>query len=426
MKDIILTGSRLVFSKTARNTYTLFLGNTLDAFLAFLFTVLTFRLLSTSDFGIFSAINNFIVLAFSILDIGIGSGVINFISFHHTLNPEKSREYFKAGLILRATLASVISLVLIGFSWIISPRFFLTQEVPSVMLAGIAILGLSILDIVTFSLQGYQKFLQSAISSTSFSMIRVLFILLVISLKIEYSVTLAMFFSAVAPIVGVAIGLNFLKFSFRESHPSLSTYRSLLSFSGWVGINKLASSIAGRVDVQILLLLAGPAITGIYSVASRIASFYAVIITSFSAVVAPKLASGKPLRQLRPLLLKSILAQIGLISIMIFGIFISKPFILLLFGSKAEESITPFQGLTLANIPFIASSLSIIIIIYNLKKPKIIGLLSLFQAAIMIAGNILLIPRLGTLGPIITLGLANTVVLIVTSMVVFSHWKSQR
>ncbi len=424
MKKLIDRCITLVLSPTARSTYTLFTGNTLDAFFAFLFTVLSFRLLTTGEFGIFSAINNFVVLAFSILDVGVGSGLINFVSYYyHKGEEKKAREYFKAGLLLRATLAATVSTLLISFSWIIAPRLFVTQEYPAVMLAGFAILGLSLLDVITFSLQAYQKFFFSALSSTSFSFTRVALILSVFLFHRPYSVTTAMLFTALAPAIGVLAGLKFLKFSFKESRPSKETYKSLLSFSGWIGVNKIASSIAGKIDVQLLLLLSGPLSTGIYSVASRVASFYAVIVTSLSAVMAPKLASGKSISELKQYLLKAALAIAVLIGGMVGITIFAKPFILLLFGQKAINSVAPFQGLTLANIPFVASSLAISIIIYNLKKPKIIGLIAIFQAIIVTSSNLVLIPKYNYFGAIIATAVAQVSILIVTTIVVISHWR---
>lgn len=412
-----------MFSSTARNTYVLFTGNTLDAFFAFLFTVFTFRLLSKGDFGIFSAINNTVVLVFSILDIGIGSSVINFISYHkHRGENQKAREYFKAGLLLRAIFSAIASTLIIIFSWIIAPKAFLTHEYSAVMLAGVAIFGLSLLDIITFSLQAYQKFLYSALSSTSFSFSRVALIFLVMTLKLPYSITIAMFITALAPLVGTLMGIKFLKLSLNESRPSSEIYKSLISFGGWVGVNKIASSIAGRLDVQMLLLLAGPVDTGNYSVAARITSFYSVIITSFSSVLAPKLSSGKKPAEIHSFFGKSILAITGLLFCMIIAIFIAKPFILTLFGQKAIDSIVPFQGLTLAMMPFVANSLAITVIIFYLKTPKVVGILAIIQAICVFAGNMLLIPKLKIFGPIVTLGVTHTLIFVISTIIIVKNF----
>jgi len=428
VKDIISKIKVLITSKTAKSTYVLFTGNTTDAFLAFLFTVITFRLLDTADFGIFSAINNFVVLAFSILDMGIGSGLINFISYNFEQNKRSlARDYLFSGIIIRAITSGLFALLVIVFSPLIASKFFLTNQYTAVILAGISILGLSIIDVTTFALQGYQKFFKSAITSSSFSFLRFIFILLIILTKNPLSITLAVLITTTASLLGAIIGLKFLNISFSNfTFPKRSVHKSLLSFAGWIAVNKIASSVAGKVDTQMLLLLAGPVVTGIYSVSSRIASFYAVIITSFAAVVAPKLASGKTLLELKPFLQKALLAVVGLLALMVIGLLIAEPFIILLFGQKAAPSVAPFQGLTLAYMPFVASSLAIIIIIYNLKKTFVVGLLSLVQVLIIVIGNLILIPRKGIYGPVIALGLANVVTMLMAYVYILTHLNKHR
>lgn len=426
VKDLILSIKGLATSHTAKSTYILFAGNTTDAFLAFLFTVIAFRLLDTADFGIFSAINNFVVLAFSILDIGIGSGLINFISYNFQQNRQAiARDYLYSGIIIRTLISGLFALIVIVFSPAIGSKFFLTNQSTAIILAGISILGLSIVDVTTFALQGYQRFLGSAITSSSFSLIRFVLISLIIITKNPLSITLAVLITTIASLTGALIGFRLLKISFTNlSLPKKTIYQKLLSFSGWIAVNKIASSVAGKVDTQMLLLMAGPTITGIYSVSSRISSFYAVVITSFAAVVAPRLASGKSLRDLKPFLKKTFLAIVGLIALMVLGLIIAHPFIILLFGEKAAPSVKPFQGLTLAYMPFVAASLAIIIIIYNLKKTFVVGLLSLIQLLIIIIGNLILIPRLGIYGPVIALGSANLVIMLTACSYIFIQYKN--
>lgn len=52
----------LLLSKTAKDTFVLFVGNIGSAFWGFLFTLIVARALSISDFGIFSATLNFMVM----------------------------------------------------------------------------------------------------------------------------------------------------------------------------------------------------------------------------------------------------------------------------------------------------------------------------------------------------------------------------
>lgn len=426
MKSHIKNLFRLGLSNTAKNTYILFTGNVLDAFFGFLFIVLIVRngLLSTADFGIFSAISNFVIVVYSLLDIGIGGTLINFISYHHSRGDEvQAKKYFQAGLFLRSGASLTISLVIMLFSWFIGPRLFLTTQLQPVLLASLAILTLSLIDVFVYSFQAYQKFLSAALASLTFTSVRLILLVLFISLGRTLSLTSAMAMIALAPILGILLSAYHFRSFFHFSLPEKPVIKSLLSFSGWMGVTRVFSSLAGRLDVQQMLLLAGPVATGSYSVAARIATFYSIIIGSFTAVLAPKFAAGKSLPQLKPFILKSLLAIFGLIMAMAFGIVIAKPFILLLFGQKSIASVLPFQALTAAFMPFVASTLATTIIIYNLKKPKVLGLLTILQLACVFTGNLLFIPRFGSIGPAITLGITNSLVLLISTFYVLRSWK---
>src|SRR3989344_4908287 len=140
MKHLVNSLKGLAISKTARSTYVLFMGNTLDSFMAFLFTVLVFRTLTTADFGVFSALNNFVIIAYSLLDIGIGGSLINFISYYRSHNqPALARKYFQTGIFLRGVTSLIVGLVVIALSGFIGPKFFLTSQVSAVATAGLVI-----------------------------------------------------------------------------------------------------------------------------------------------------------------------------------------------------------------------------------------------------------------------------------------------
>ena len=102
MKRYISKIKDLAFSSTAKDTYILFSGNLLSAFWGFVFTIILSNYLDRDNFGIFSAALNLVVILTSLSDIGITSGLINFISSAESRGDVKeSAEYEKAGLNLR-------------------------------------------------------------------------------------------------------------------------------------------------------------------------------------------------------------------------------------------------------------------------------------------------------------------------------------
>lgn len=171
-----------------------------------------------------------------------------------------------------------------------------------------------------------------------------------------------------------------------------------------------------------LAFLAGSVATGYYSIASRLAFFIAVLVSSLSAVISPRLASFSDKEKERAYIMKSLVAVFIVSLGVVFWVIIAKPFVLLLFGNKYFESIKIFQALALSMIPFIFTAPSVSAIIYAMKKPKIIGIFSIFQTSAILILNYLLIPKFGAFGPTITLGVTNTILAVYSWIVVGKYY----
>jgi O-antigen/teichoic acid export membrane protein len=414
----------LLLSKTAQNTYLLFVGNLIDAVFAFLFTMVSFRLLNTEGFGIFSAVNNFVVLIFTLMDLGISSSLINFIPQFLSKNDKTSAEKYQYnGITMRLLLAVLVLILLLIFSPWIAKEMFMTTQYVVVVLAGIAILGLSGLDVLFFSLQARSKFWQSAVSSIAYSISRVLMLGIFILWGGQYSYVWAMIITALSPFWGVILSSYLLKLNIIKLRFEAKILKNMIGFGGWLGLVKILTSLAGRIDVQIILWISGSFQAGIYSVATRLASFYPVIMASFTAVLAPRLAGNINKRELKTLLSKSFLGVMGLISLMVIGILISKPLILTLFGYKALTSVMPFQLLTLAFMPFMLGSLAVSVIIYKFKQPKFMSIVSTLQLAIILAGGWLFVPVFGVNGIVLAIGVSNLLMMFMSYYYVYLKWQ---
>jgi len=117
-------------------------------------------------------------------------------------------------------------------------------------------------------------------------------------------------------------------------------------------VNRILSSVAGRIDVQMLAFLAGSVVTGYYSVASKLVAFISALISSFSAVMAPRLAGFNDAER------EKNICKVGFGSLAhsrgnFVWVLIAKPFIVILFGEKYLDSVGYFQALALSAIPFL-------------------------------------------------------------------------
>ncbi len=422
MRKYLNWGRSLLFTATAKDTFVLFVGNTMTSFWGFLFTLFVARSLSVYDFGVFSAALNLVVILSSITDIGISTGSISFVSTHIARGEyEKANQYIKASFVVRLLIVLLVSGVVIIFAPFVSKTFLATRDPTIAIWSAIIPIFLFPDLFFPFILQAKNKFLHSTIIDNAFYMARFLFAL---AFYLIGGLTMSKAFWAfgVGFIVSLVFIFIYLELDFFRSRPGKEEYKNLLKYSGWIGVNRIISSISGRLDIQMLAVMAGAFATGLYSIPSRLASFIIILAGSFSSVLAPRLAGFGNEESEKKYILKSLLALIPITVGIIFWILIAKPFVLTLFGVKYLESVPVFQALAVAQIPFLFTVPAVSAIIYAMKKTVFIGIFSFFQIAAIFVLNFFLIPKYGVFGPTITLGVTNIILVIYTWIIVIRHY----
>jgi O-antigen/teichoic acid export membrane protein len=412
----------MLFSGTAKDTFVLFAGNVGAAFWGFLFTLFVARSLSVYDFGIFSAAINLVVILSSITDIGISTGSVNFISAHTARGEhEKANQYIKASFIIRVLVVLAISAIIIVFAPFVSKTFLATLD-PKIAIWSAIIPVFLFPDLFfPYILQAKKKFLHSTIMDNAFYVARLLFVLAFYAVG---SLTMSRAFWAFGAgfLVTLVLTFVFIKTDFIFSKPTKEEYKKLLGFSGWIAVNRIISSISGRLDITMLAAIVGATATGLYSIPSRLASFIIVLSGSFSSVLATRLASFGNKDEEKKYIIKSTLALLPITAGIIVWIIFAEPFILLLFGQKYLPAVPIFQALAAAQIPFLFTVPAVSAIIYAMKKTVYIGTLSFFQLAAIFALNFYLIPKYGVFGPTITFGITSTLLAIYVWFLVIRHY----
>ena len=422
MKKYFDWGRQMLFSATAKDTFVLFVGNLGAAFWGFLFTLFVARSLSVYDFGIFSAALNLVVILASLADIGISTGSVNFVSVHSAKGEhEKVNEYIKASFLVRLFIVLGTSVIVAVFAPFVSKTFLATQDPKIAIWAAIIPIFLFPDLFFPYILQAKKKFLHSTIIDNAFYIARLLFALAFYTIG---GLTMSKAFWAFGAgfVMSLVFIFIYLKPHFFRSRPGKEEYKNLLKFSGWIGVNRIISSVSGRLDVQMLATMAGALATGLYSIPSRLASFIIVLSGSFSAVLAPRLAGFGNKENEKKYILKSLIALLPITAGIVLWIIIAKPFILTLFGDKYIDSVPVFQALALAQIPFLFTVPSVSAIIYAMKKTVFIGTFSFFQIAAIFLLNFFLIPKFGVFGPTITLGVTNIILAVYTWVIVIKYY----
>lgn len=425
MKQLfIAAGSlkKLAISTTAKNTYLIFLGNLLAVFFAFLFTVSAVRLLSISDFGIYSALWSFLLLISDISDIGIGTSLARFLP---PLANEKVRQlsFFKTAFYLQLFIAIILSFGIFMLSGFLSQIIFHDLKLQiAVKIISLGIFASIMSNFLLLSLQAKQKFPQAAFYSAAGGAFRVLLILPLFFMSI-ISVENLIWTQVLSFLLLGVLGIYFIKLDFLKLKRTAGDVIRLITFAVYLGIARGLTAISSKLDVIMIIALTNSVEAGVYSIASRVISVYPVLAGSFSSVLAPKFASIKNKQELNLFLKKVILATMLLITTIILLIVIAQPFLVILFTQKAYPAVASFRLLLISMIFFVASIPAVSLSIYYLRKPQILTINSIIQLAIVVIGNFILIPKLGGSGAAISLMLAFAITFATTSLLSLYYLK---
>jgi len=412
----------LAFSATAKDTYILFVGNIGTAFWGFVFTLIVARSISIPEFGVFSAVLNLAAILSSLSDFGISSGAVNFIASNYAKGDiDQANKYAKAAFLIRLTTVLSISGLVLVLSPLISTRLLATTDWKmGIWVAAITAFWFLALFVPNL-LQAKGKFLKAVIYDNSYYLGRLIFAF-VFYVTIGLTLNRSFWAFGAGFLMTLILTFIYLGKDLIYAKPKKSEYHNLLKFSGWIGVNRVISSISGKLDIQMLAVMSGALATGLFSIPSRLATFIVVLASSFSSVLAPRMAGFDDSVKEKAYIIKSTLALIPISAGIIFWIIIAKPFMLLLFGSKYLPAVPIFQALAASMIPFLFTVPSVTAIIYAMKKTVYIGAYSFFQIAAIFLLNFYFIPKFGPIGPTITLGITNTILAIYTWVIVVRHY----
>ena len=394
MMSVLLRGLRLVFSQTAKDTYWVFGGNVLASFLAFLYTIFLARKFSPSEFGIFSAIIAFIWLVADVCDLGIGSSLSRFLPpLLARGERRKTFSFIKTAFVFQMKVTIIVVLAIIIFSSVIS-GILLRDSRYSVLyiLSAFGVLGMIILAFSSFVLSAHKRFKEVAILNSLSTAAKFVFVLsLFFSGLLNITSAIAVF--AFSSFIAYMVALKFFPLAFLKVREEKDNLKKLLSYSLFVGASRVFSAIGSRLDALMLIPLSSTFEAGIYSAAYKIVFLYTILASSFGMVIAPRLSSYSKLSEAVSYIKKVILVVVGILATMIIMYFIAPWFVVFILGSKYALSIPVFQLLLIPMAFFIMNIPTVNFLLYTLKKPQVSTFNTFMQLVIILAGNLILIPR---------------------------------
>ena len=400
MKQIM----RLLLGRTAKNSAITVGANVIYGLLIMVFFIATSRLLGPEKFGILSIALAIFAISFDILSLGTSQSLIRFVSVNLGRGRvERARQF--ANTIFKLRLAESFIVIVVGLvlGKIIALRIYnLPELVIPLTITIAAVGGILLVDFVITLLQAYELFVKSALVLLAVAVLKLIFFtLLILTHQLTIlGVTLAF---VITPLLASLLGLSFIPRKIFAAKTTKIVTKKLFHFSKWMALWGVTASLAGRIDILLLGKLTSTFETGIYSAASRLATGFIIIGSSFAAVLTPKISrvigdSNELKRQF-----KLIWKVVALLIVSIIGVAIISTWLIpFMFGSDFVQSVLIFQSLSLGLIFFVAN-IPANVSLLALGHSKWIGLLSLIQLIVAIALSLILIPQLGAQGAAIAI-----------------------
>ncbi len=206
----------LARSQTARDTYILFGGNVISAFLGFVYTLFVARALTVAEFGVLSAATNLFIIISNFSDLGISSGLVNFVSesLSHK-DQKKADEYAKAALMFKLLISLPLILFVVFIAGFVAQKWLATDDVTIsywvAIISAVAVLW----GVLPYILQAKREFLKAVAIDISLSLPKAAIpygFLVLGLLNLQTSLLSFAVGAAIAGIVGfIFVGTGFLK-----------------------------------------------------------------------------------------------------------------------------------------------------------------------------------------------------------------------
>ena len=420
MKALANTLQTLIFSKTAKDTSIILIGNMCSSLLAIIFAIFAARSLGPENWGMVAAVTSLIAILVAFGELGMDAGLLKFVSKLWKDNKiEDAKAVFRTLFTVRIILAITITILLLAAAPSVARAAFSSNDVSLVHFSALGFLTALIVDYQIASTQAKQHWAAAAILLTLTNVVRVVGLLILIYTNTIKLTTVLYVFTG-AGLLSFAFSLYWHQTPFGLAKNWRGILGEIVPFSGWMGLNKIISVFNGRIDVLLLISLASAYGAGVYAAANRLAMGVPIIVASFATVLAPKLATLDTKKELIIYFKKSLGLTLLIVAGLLFGILIS-PIVVKLFGPEYEKAGPILRLLLLSYIPFTLGTPAVNTLIYAFKRPQIIAIMTVIQSPLIVTANFLLIPKLDIYAPVLIIALTNTTSMLVSYYFVWRY-----
>jgi O-antigen/teichoic acid export membrane protein len=398
-------------SKGFQQSFITIVGNTIATTISAIAFIFISRALGPSLFGEFSFGFSIIMIISRINDLGINSALMKYVG--QTTNINKINTYFSISLRIKLIISAILFIIGIFFYPFLNNIFNLNH--PKIILFSFT-LGLSTvyLEHLNAMLQSLHRFYQAVLTNIFQAITKIIGIFILLYFEIK-NVTVLFSFYILAPLAPIFAYKKLLPHNIQILIKLVNSKEKseLYNMAKHTGLANISTVLVSQVSVIFVQAYLTSYETGILGGISKIQMLFSLLASSLSNVLFPRVSRYKEKHDIMSYLKKSfiilVLTYIGLL----ISFLLAKPMIIFSIGSEYLTGLNVLYILLaavftmIATVPFTA-------LFYSYNRNTYFSISGFLQVILILAGNFILIPKMGLIGTAYTQLITRVVLLIFT------------
>jgi len=378
-----------------RDYFTVFFGHGISAFLSFLASVAIARMISTSDFGIYSTFIALSTILATLMDFGVTSSLVRFGSSLTGRNDET--KLFKmirsaiAGKVLLGVIVGAVGLAVISIIMPIGKGLEGSIILILVPLAGIS---LSFFYLIQGVLQIRRRFKRVTLLLTLKATLYILGIIAAILLGLADPIVLGILF-VITTVAATAVFSGVIRATASTPKERFSARiieaRHLVKFGKWLAISGMCFTIFEQLPITMATAGFGTSDAAQFAVAMSLIGVLGLVNVPLQTIIMPDLSSLKSRSELKVYLERAYVFVLPFAALIAAALFLfSDKAIVLIYGDAYASSTSIFMILV---VPAILSFVTLPInssLTFSFGRPHIAAVVNAMQLAGLLALFILL------------------------------------
>lgn len=388
-------------------------GNVIGTVISAVALILFSRFMGPTEFGLFSAAFAAMQIVVRLADLGVNTAAERAIARVAGKDENLTDRYMRVALWFKLASFTVSAVI----AWLLAPWISNTllhiNDVGLIRTAFVLALGTVFFEYSTIVFQSTHRFAMVVRITIAQALGKLIFGLILIWQGALHA-TEGILIYGILPGIGAALGWtkNPLS-SFSLPKTWKADIGTILKVAKWTAIGAIAATIADNIDTLLVQSFMSSYDTGIWSGAVRIATFASILGWTVGAVLNIRVAKYHDKEHLNVYLKKAWKAALAIFVVLAMAIPFSALAISLTIGGAYLSGTLPLQiliiaaGLSGAAAPFVA-------LFYLFDRPEFYAYSGIVQTAILIIGDLILIPQFGLLGAAWVRVLVRVVMLVFT------------